>query len=299
MKSKGSVFFYIGLVIGVASVSSVYLASCKAGVLQENASDLNTISISSPDSDTFKQAIAKQQGVAKKKKLDDDLEELQVVGFSLAVGAFNGEANGTKIGDVICHFPPKPEDDKDLCVGNKPGGGPPISGEDGKGNAGKSSDNPPPKPGGSPAGTDAKLEPNGGGAVQGAGGGVKGYLELDPGIKQLADVKVKSGYKNYCALLEYWCTTKKNPTPRLCLAHPGNQTKAPCGTPQNGSVTIPITVNWHKNFGGEVQSESGIIGLGEGQGFVNVNITATIGDTETVPSSSSDSKDTKKEEKKN
>ena len=261
-------FFLICTLIGVWAIS------CKQSTKGGAGSSLNAINFESPSG--LDAAVKK-----KAEKYDD----LKVVGFALSLRGFKKDSTVSESDqDAICNFPalPSVKNSEDMCDAKDAGG----------------KKLPPDKPGGEgkpPIDGDKKAPPGGPGDKHEGGSGVphppekKGddptvkpnsehpYYELEEGKKDLAKIDIKAGFEQYCATLTYYCTSKDHSDkPVVCLAHPWDQKKAPCGKPEGGKVKIKINVNWTKEFGGDVEA-SGLTATGSGD-FVEVSIETTIDD---------------------
>lgn len=248
--------------------------ACKLSRTEDSSSSLNAIDLTGPAG--LEDAVKKKIG-----ENETEYKGLEVVGFRVSVrGIAKGSSEGNDKKDAICNFPrlkDTPNSD-DLCSATKPDGdrlppnkpdGTPEPGHEPKPGDG-------PGPGHGPGGMDGVPQPPPNpGEAPGVGPAINPeFYKIGEGTSKLAQIKIKSGFEQYCATISYYCKSEKQGNPIACLAHPGNKSEAFCGTAQDNKVKINIKINWTKEFGGNVDP-----GNLEGQAtgdLVDVDITTEI-----------------------
>lgn len=93
--------------------------------------------------------------------------------------------------------------------------------------------------------------------------------------KTLIDVKLPTGFKKYCATVQYWCSSKNNPEPTICLGSDStNPNVSSCSSEiKDGSVSVRVPLVWTAPF---IKGDSSTITTEPGDNNIDVNVVPEV-----------------------
>ena len=91
----------------------------------------------------------------------------------------------------------------------------------------------------------------------------------------LIDVKLPTGFKNYCATVQYLCTSKANLKPTVCLgSNSTNPNVSSCSSEiKDGSVSVRVPLFWTAPF---IKGDSSTITTEPGEDNIDVNVVPEV-----------------------